>query len=122
MVRLQEGRRILAAPVYLPADPAIPVRGVPAPASATRPFLADHRVLQRERKQDVPAWLWGVAGFVVLALSLTLLTLLAIGVGRVGRAIASSGAGPAPSGSTRAPSRRAGTVVAGPSRGPARAA
>jgi hypothetical protein len=93
MVRLQKGRRILAAPVYLPADPAIPVHGVPAAASATRPLVADHRVLQRERKQDVPARLWGVAGLVVLALSVTFLTLLAIGVGRVGRALA----GPAPS-------------------------
>jgi hypothetical protein len=88
MVRLQQGRRILSAPVYLPADPAIPVPGVAARASATRPFLADHRVLQRERKQDVPAWLWGTAGLVVLLLSVAFLTALAIGVGRVGRAIA----------------------------------
>jgi hypothetical protein len=101
MVRLQNGRRILSAPIYLPADPAIPVPGVAARASSLRPFLADHRVLQRERKQDVAAWLWGVAGFVVLALSVAFLTALALGVGRVGRAIA----GEPPASSALSPGR-----------------
>jgi hypothetical protein len=101
MVRLQQGREILSAPIYLPADPAIPVPGVAARASAVRPFLADHRVLQRERKQDVPTWLWGTAGLVVLLLSLAFLTALAIGVGRVGRAIA--GEPPASARSTGSP-------------------
>jgi hypothetical protein len=88
MVRLQDGRRVLAAPIFLPADAAIPVPEVPVRPQVTRPLRADHEVLQRERKRDVPAWLWTVAGGVVLALTLAFITALSWGVGRVGRAIA----------------------------------
>jgi hypothetical protein len=46
-------------------------------------------LLQRERKDDAPAWLWTGACLLVLALSLIFMGSLAWGVGRVAR-----GAGP----------------------------
>jgi hypothetical protein len=97
MVRLQDGRRVLAAPVYLPGDSAIPVPEVPARAEATRPLQVDHDVLQRERKPGVAGWLWLAAGGVVLALTLAFLAALSWGVGRLARATAggAEGGGPA---------------------------
>ena len=72
-------------PVYLPADPAIPVDGVAAPKRFTRTFVPDHQILQREQKQGIPGWLWPVAGLLVLALSLAFISLLAFGAGYAGR-------------------------------------
>jgi hypothetical protein len=37
-----------ALPVYMPADPAIPAKAVPAATHFTRSFVADKKVLQRE--------------------------------------------------------------------------
>jgi hypothetical protein len=88
MVRIQDGRRIMAAPIRLPADPAIPVAAVPARANVTRELQPDHEVLQRERKQGVPTWLWTAAGAVVLSLALAFIAALAWGVGRLARATA----------------------------------
>ncbi|HEV7886745.1 MAG TPA: hypothetical protein VGO92_04240, partial [Acidimicrobiales bacterium] len=48
LLRLARGRVVEVAPIYLPADPAIPAEGVPAEAAFTRPFVADKQVLQRE--------------------------------------------------------------------------
>jgi hypothetical protein len=88
MVRIQDGRRLMSAPIRLPADPAIPVGAVPARADMTRPLQPDAEVLQRERKPGVPMWLWTMAGGVVLALALGFLAALAWGVGRLARATA----------------------------------
>jgi len=85
MIRLQRGRDLAAIPVAMPADAAIPVAAVPAQASATRAFQRDQRVLQREREQDVPAWLWGVAGLVVLGITSALLLVLGWGLVRLAR-------------------------------------
>jgi hypothetical protein len=90
MVRIQDGRRLMSAPIRLPADPAIPVGAVPVLAEMTRPLQPDHEVLQRERKPGVPMWLWTAAGGIVLALALGFLAALAWGVGRLSRATAAS--------------------------------
>ena len=84
-LRLQTGRHVLGVPVRLPADPAIPADEVAADASVERAFVPDRTLLQRERKGDVPGWLWGGASAVVLALALAFLGALAWGLGRVGR-------------------------------------
>lgn len=83
MLRLHQGDSLLAMPVHMPEDRAIPAPAVTAPASFTRPFVEDKLVLQREAKTDVPGWLWTAAGLVVLALSLVLLALLAWGLLRL---------------------------------------
>ncbi len=86
IVRVQNGRTIMGIPIYMPADPAIPgAKLVPATATFTRTFVADHELLQRERKDDIPGWLWTAACLVVLALSLLFMASLAWGVARVAR-------------------------------------
>ncbi|MET0685473.1 MAG: hypothetical protein ABW060_09155, partial [Solirubrobacteraceae bacterium] len=88
VLRLQRGRAVTGAPVSLPADAAIPVGAVPAPGPAgeARAFVPDRTLLQRERKGDIPAWLWAVASVTVLAIATSFLGALAWGLGRVARA------------------------------------
>jgi hypothetical protein len=76
---------VIGAPVWLPADPAIPVEAVPVRASAERDFVPDRKLLQRELKGDIPGWLWAGASLLVLALYLGFLGTLAWGLGRVAR-------------------------------------
>jgi hypothetical protein len=85
MIRMQHGASLTAIPVYLPDDPAIPVKGVPASRSFTREFVADHKLLQREQKAASPA-LWAIAYAVVLSIALGFLALLAWGIHRVSTA------------------------------------
>jgi hypothetical protein len=82
LVLIDSGRALVAAPVYEPADSAIPVREVPARAQVTRPLEKTRTLLQRERRADVPTWLWTSASLVVLVLGLAFLTLLGWGVER----------------------------------------
>jgi hypothetical protein len=69
-VRLQVGSSILAMPLYLPDDPGIPAREVPAKPHFERAFQLDHEVLRREER-PAASWLagaaYGVLGAVALA-------------------------------------------------------
>lgn len=85
MIRFQRDGDLAAIPLAMPADPAIPVAAVPALRSTTRAFQLDQHVLQRERKQDVAGWLWGVAGLVVLGCTALLLLVLGWGLVRLAR-------------------------------------
>jgi hypothetical protein len=49
--RLHSGRSLVGVPVYLPDDPAIPAKALPARASFERPFVRDKDILQREAKK-----------------------------------------------------------------------
>ena len=84
-LRLQTGRTIAGLPIYLPADRAIPAAAVPAPSRFQRAFVSDKRILQRETKHGVPGWLTTAAPLLVLVIALSLLTVLALGLGRLGR-------------------------------------
>jgi len=87
VLRVQNGRSIMGVPIYMPEDSAIPgAKLVPATAHFTRPFVADHKLLQRERKDDIPGWLWTAACLLVLALAIVFISALAWGVARVARA------------------------------------
>ena len=77
MLRLQRGDALVSAPIYLPRDRAIPAPEVPAPATFTREFQADHELLQRERKKGVPGALTASAYVTVLAIALSLMALIA---------------------------------------------
>jgi hypothetical protein len=81
-LRIENGHTLLGVPIYAPADAAIPAPGVAAPPSFTRPLENDRRLLQRERKRDVPGWLWLTASLTVLALALAFLTVLALCLAR----------------------------------------
>jgi hypothetical protein len=84
-LRVQQGDTLISMPVFLPKDEAIPAKEVPAEASFTRAFQADHEVLQRERKEGVPGFLTLAAYLTVLAIALSLLALIAWSLLRVDR-------------------------------------
>jgi hypothetical protein len=106
LVRLHRKRSIVAIPVYLPEDRAIPAPAVQAPARFERQFVLERKILQRERKGDVPASLATVAYGAVGSIVLALLALLAWALTRLGRS--STPDEPAP----RRRRRPAGRVVA----------
>ncbi|OJZ71661.1 hypothetical protein BRW65_18250 [Mycobacterium paraffinicum] len=83
LLRVQDGRTMTAVPIYEPADAAIPAPEVPALATSTRPFVLEVTILQRERDQSAPAWLFTAGGIVVLFLTLMVITALTWGAGRI---------------------------------------
>ena len=82
MLRLHEGNALTALPLYLPADPAIPVEGIQAHTAPERAFGPEQKLLQRERK-SAAGWLWGAAYGTVLLIALGFLIALGWGVHRV---------------------------------------
>ncbi len=95
MVRLQDGRDLSAAAIFLPEDSVLEEAVVPA-EQASRSFGDEKVILQRELKDDVPTWLWTVAGLIVLLCSAVLVVSLGWGIGRYNRM------GPAKTGSLTA--------------------
>jgi hypothetical protein len=75
MVRLHRGNSLVALPLFLPRDAAIPVGEVPAPASFTRDFRDEHKLLQREQTGGDPLVV-AAAYAVVIGVALSLLALL----------------------------------------------
>ncbi|HEU4481076.1 MAG TPA: hypothetical protein VFS18_04255 [Actinomycetota bacterium] len=51
LVRLQHGRSLMAVPIFLPEDPAIPAEEVPAQASFTRDLMSDKKIVLREARE-----------------------------------------------------------------------
>jgi hypothetical protein len=84
-LRLHKGRELAGLPVFLPADPAIPVSEVPVVEHGTRAFVLDHKNLQREQKSDVPGWLTLAAYLVVGAISFGLILVVGWGLARLDR-------------------------------------
>ena len=83
LLRVQDGRTLTALPIWAPADAAIPVPEIPAQAVSTKPFVLEVTILQRERDPGVPAWLFTAGGIVVLVFTLTVITALTWGAGRI---------------------------------------
>ena len=118
VIRLQTGTAIQDVPVYMPADPAIPVGAVPARHQVTRPLEPSHQVLQREVKQGIPSWLWTLAASLVMAFWLVMIVLIGIGAGRAGRYLAIASGDERSSDSQPTSSRRASSSAAVPPRRP----
>jgi hypothetical protein len=95
MVRVHTGRSLVAVPIYLPRDRAIPAAEVPAKASFTRPFVRDVKILQREQKQGVPGVLKLIAYLTVAAITACLIALIAWSLLRLEGAAARRRAGAA---------------------------
>ena len=93
LLRLHNGDSLTAVPIFLPRDEAIPAEEVPATATFTRTFIADHQILQREQKAAAPA-LTILAYGVVVGIALSLLILLAWGLHRL--AVTGAATGPTP--------------------------
>jgi hypothetical protein len=91
-LRLHKGRELAGLPIFLPADPAIPVSEVPVVSHGTRAFVLDHKNLQREQKPDVPGWLTLAAYLGVGLISLGLIFVVGWGLSR----LESRGGGPPP--------------------------
>ena len=85
ILRLHEDRAIVGVPLFLPADPAIPAREVPARERFTRAFVLDEENLQREQKEGVAGALVLGAYLAVLVIGLALLAALAWGLARFAR-------------------------------------
>ena len=83
LLRVQDGYTMTAVPIYEPADDAIPAPEVPALTSSTRPFVQEITILQRERDQNAPEWLYTAGSIVVLFLTLMVIAALTWGAGRI---------------------------------------
>jgi len=76
LLRVQDGTTMAGVPIFLPPDPGIGAVETPALASSTRPFVQEITILQRERNQNHPDWLFTAASLVVLACTLVLIAAL----------------------------------------------
>jgi hypothetical protein len=102
-LRLHKGRQLAGLPIFMPADPAIPVAGIPVASHMTRSFELDHHLLQREQKKGVPAWLTLAAYLGVGGISFSLIFVVGWGLARLesrggeppSRSAAPAGVGPA---------------------------
>ncbi len=65
-LRLQDGRTMVAVPLSLPREPSIPTPGVVRPERFSASFVPDVQVMQTERRDYVPGWLWTPAALVML--------------------------------------------------------
>ena len=88
LLRVQDGYTMTAVPIYEPADDAIPAPEVPALTSSTRPFVQEITILQRERDQNAPEWLYTAGSIVVLFLTLMVIAALTWGAGRINNSLA----------------------------------
>jgi hypothetical protein len=77
MVRVQTGDSLVAVPIYMPRDSAIPAPAVPARPAFTRRFVRDVEVLQREQKDDVPGGLKLIAYLAVGGIAAAMIALIA---------------------------------------------
>ena len=84
-LRLHRGSAVQSVAIFMPEDPAIPAREIPAEPQMTREFVLDKENLQREQKQGVPGFVTLVAYLTVLAIAIGIVTALTIGLMRLDR-------------------------------------
>lgn len=65
LVRFHDGRVMSSAPIFMPADEALDAQEIPAEDGASRDFVYDKQLLQREAL-DVPQYWWNI-GYAILA-------------------------------------------------------
>ena len=86
MVRLHVGSAIVAMPIYMPGDPAIPAKEIPAKPHFVRAFQVDHEVLRREER-GAASWLTGAAYGVLAVVALAWLVAIGLAVTRFERRV-----------------------------------
>ncbi len=84
-LRVHKGDVMGSVPVYMPADAALGLSATPALPEFTRPVVMDRRMMQRERRSEVPGWLFGLGAAVVAAMTIALILLLGWALLRVAR-------------------------------------
>jgi hypothetical protein len=82
-LRLHRGRELAGLPIFMPADPAIPVAQIPVQSQENRTFELDHQLLQREQKKGVAGWLTLAAYLGVGLISLALIFVVGWGLARL---------------------------------------
>ncbi|MGH3317262.1 MAG: hypothetical protein ACRDO0_14055 [Nocardioidaceae bacterium] len=87
---------MVSAPVFLPADPAIPAPELSAEQGAEREFVTESEILRREERKDVPAWLWATGYTVTFALFGFVFALIGAAYAWAARRRLERGAGAAP--------------------------
>jgi hypothetical protein len=102
--RLHTGRSLVGVPIYMPDDPAIPAKGVPARSSFERPFVGDKKILQREAKPGALG-LTLIAYAIVLAITLSIVGLNAWALVRLARSTEDAAPAHRPEPPRRAPTR-----------------
>jgi hypothetical protein len=81
-LRIQSGRVLSSIALYLPRDEAIPSAGVRRPKRFTAAFASDHSVMQTERRDYVPGWLWTPAALLMLAFCAVFVIAIGLGIVR----------------------------------------
>ena len=84
-LRLHKGATVAGLPIYMPEDPAIPVKEIPARDRVTRTFIRDKENLQREQKKGVSPVLTVGAYLIVFGIFAGLIASLAWGLRRFAR-------------------------------------
>jgi hypothetical protein len=84
-LRVQKGSAMASIPLYMPADAALKLPVTRAPANFTRAVVGDRTMMQRERRTDVPGWLFAFGSSVVALLTVSLMILLGWALLRVAR-------------------------------------
>lgn len=94
-VRVHRGGTMGAVPIYFPADAALKLPAVEAPAQFTRPVTMDRKLMQRERRQNVPGYLFALGAWIVAMMTISLVVFLGWALLRVARGgpLAPEGAG-----------------------------
>jgi hypothetical protein len=82
-LRLQQGRALLAVPLHLPREPSVPTPGVTRPERFSASFGPDVKVMQTERRDYVPGWLWTPAALLILLACGLFVWAIALGIARV---------------------------------------
>ncbi|MBO9531829.1 MAG: hypothetical protein J7513_02525 [Solirubrobacteraceae bacterium] len=87
MVRLHKGRDMMTVAVRFPSDEAVGFPGIAVPTATPmqRDFMSDTKLLQIERKDDVPSWAWTTATIAVLSTNLLMVLLMGLVSTRLGR-------------------------------------
>jgi len=83
LVRLHKGSAIVAVPVYLPEDEAIPAPEVPARREVAREFVPDKQILLREAK-ETPEWFSWMGNGALGLIAIVWIALFAWGLRRMG--------------------------------------
>lgn len=109
MIRLARGRALDAVPIYLPRDTEIPAPAITPSPSLTRPFVRDHKILQRESHGGaaavtVPAYL------LLVAIACLWFATITFGLRRLARALTERRGVPPPQPSPPPGERRPATI------------
>jgi hypothetical protein len=84
-VRVHRGSVMGSVPVYMPADAALKLPETPATAAFTRPVVMDRKMMQRERRTDVPGYFFALGSTIVALMTVMLVLLLGWCLLRVAR-------------------------------------